>query len=69
MRQLDVPARPLKFLPQGVQRRLSIGPSHGRAGTAGRHRTPGRGTGRLMAANTTYVPESWGTSKEPQSSC
>jgi hypothetical protein len=47
MRQMDVPARPLKFLPQGGQRRLSIGPSHGRAGTAGRHRTPGKGDGAL----------------------
>jgi hypothetical protein len=40
-------------LPQGVQRRLSIRPSHGRAGSVGRHRTPRRGSQGLMAADTT----------------
>ncbi len=40
-------------LPQGVQRRLSIWPSHGRAGTVGRHRTPRRGSKGWMAADTT----------------
>jgi hypothetical protein len=40
-------------LPQGVQRRLSIGLSHGRAGTVGRHRTPRRGPKGLIAADTT----------------
>ncbi len=69
MRQLDVPARPLKFLPQGVQRRLSIGPVTDGPALLAAIAHPEGGQGRLMAANTTYVPESWGTSKEPQSSC